>query len=125
MLCLFMAMLCTTTITSCSDDDDDDSSPASLVGTWKSVSGSMGEIEFPFDDKDYMLLEITDKTITDKSFSQGVEETSQTTTFNYTIKGNTIYAEGEKYAEFSLSGNTLTLSSSELGVVVKTVYKRQ
>ena len=120
-----MAMLCTTTFTSCSDDDDDDSSPASLVGTWKSVSGSMGDIEFPFDDQDYMLLVITDKTITDKTFTDGAEETSETTTFNYTVKGNTIYAEGEKYADFSISGSNLTLTSSEMGVTVKTVYKRQ
>lgn len=125
LMCLFMAMLCTTTFTSCSDDDDDDSSPASLVGTWKSVSGSMGDIEFPFDDKDYMLLVITDKTITDKTFTDGAEETSETSTFDYTVKGNTIYAGSEKYADFSISGSNLTLTYSEMGVTVKTVYKRQ
>ncbi len=120
-----MAMLCTTTFTSCSDDDDDDSSPASLVGTWKSVSGSMNGLEYPFDDKDYMLLVITDKTITDKTFTDGAEETSETSTFDYTVKGNTIYAGSEKYADFSISGSNLTLTYSEMGVTVKTVYKRQ
>lgn len=123
-LCLFMAVVCTTT-TSCKDDDDDDDSPASLVGTWKAVSGSFSGVDFEYDDQDYELMIFTDKTLTTKSFTDGKEETSETSTFNYSVSGNKLLCEGETYGTFTLSGNTLTLTQSLLGAEVKTVYKRQ
>ena len=124
LLCLFMTVICTTT--SCSKDDDgNDNSPASIVGTWKSVSASFGSVTFDYDDQAYMLLEITDTKITDKTFDKGSEVTEETTSFNYTLNGDKIMNGNEMYAQYSLSGNTLTLTRTELGITGTVVYKRQ
>lgn len=124
LMCLFMAMLCTTTFTSCSDDDDDNS-PSGLIGKWKSVSADMDGYKIEYNDQMYMTMDITDKTITSKSFTNGVEETSETETSTYKIEGNKIIDADGDSMEYSLSGNTLNLTWTDEEGTLKIVFKRQ
>ena len=118
-----MAMVCAT-VTSCKDDDDDkDSAPAGLVGTWKSVSADMDGFKIEYDDQMYMTMEITDKTMTSKSFTNGV--TTETNTSKYTVKGNKIIDEAGDSVEYSLNGDTLTLTWEDEDGKLIIVYKRQ
>ncbi len=124
LMCLFMAMLCTTTFTSCSDDDDDNS-PSGLIGKWKSVSADMDGFKIEYNDQMYMTMDITDKTITSKSFTNGVEETSETDSFSYSIKGNKIVASDGDETEFSLNGDKLTLIYTDEDGTLTIVFQRQ
>ena len=123
MLCLFMAMLCSTTVTSCSDDDED-TSPNALIGKWKSVSATMDGFSFSYDDQMYMTIDITSTTMTTKSFTNGVEETSETESFSYKVKGNKIVSDGQEN-EFVLEGDKLTITFVDEEGTMIIVFKRQ
>ena len=127
MIAFLMAMFCTV-CTSCKDDDDDDNASSSLIGTWKSVSTTYiddegKEVTDNDTDEEYDLLIITEDKVTNEFYFDGKK--SGDMTFPYEAKGNKLYMMGEE-AEFSISGNTLTIKTDdeEDGPLTQ-VYKRQ
>jgi hypothetical protein len=109
LMALFMLSM---TFVSCGDDDDDDKGGASLVGTWKAVSGTYVEDgkthNYNFSDEFYITMVFTDKTVTTTA-SDGKD--TDTDTRSYTLSGNKIVIPGDEgVSTYSLSGDTLTIT---------------
>ena len=113
LMCCMLAMFCCVSLTSCGDDDDDDNGSNALIGTWKSVSYSYTEggktYEGTDDDDNYMLLVITDSTLTFTEYMNGKAES--TGTESYTLKGNRIVVDGDDSTFYKIIGSSLTLTT--------------
>ena len=113
---LFVVLGIATIFSSCKKDDDGGS--GSLLGTWKAVKETYTEKGITqtetYDDDYYELLIFDETTLTEKIIVDGVEDKGETDSFKYTLDGNRIMVkdglELTYYGDYSLSGNTLTLT---------------